>query len=56
MFRPTESSLRNIVFLNKNRTMDDFQRHICINVPSSETFRSYLVNSLGGINSGIEPG
>jgi hypothetical protein len=36
----TESCLRNIV-LNKNRTMDNVQRHnSCINIPSSQTFRS----------------
>jgi hypothetical protein len=37
-----ESSLQNIVFLNKNRTMDKVQEHkICINVPLSPTFRFY---------------
>jgi hypothetical protein len=35
----TESRLRNFV-LNKNRTMDNVQKHnICTNVPSSQTFR-----------------
>jgi hypothetical protein len=30
--------------LGKNRTMDSVQKHnICTNVPSSQTFRSYLV-------------
>jgi hypothetical protein len=30
-------------FLNKNRKMDNVQTHnICINVPSSQTSRSYL--------------
>jgi hypothetical protein len=29
--------------LNKNRTMDNFQKHnICINVPSSQNFRALL--------------
>jgi hypothetical protein len=45
----TESSLRNVVywkinrtvFLDKDRTMDNVQKHnSCINVPSSQTFRS----------------
>jgi hypothetical protein len=39
----TKSSLRNVVILTKNRTMDDDQKHnTCINVPSSQTFRPYL--------------
>jgi hypothetical protein len=47
----TESSLWNVVFCNINRkafldedrTMDNVQKHnICTNVPSSQTFRSYL--------------
>jgi hypothetical protein len=46
----TESSLRNVVswkinrtvFLYKDRTMDNVQKHnSCTNVPSSQTFRSY---------------
>jgi hypothetical protein len=37
----TESSLRNVVFLNKNRTVDNVQEHnIYINLPSSQSFRS----------------
>jgi hypothetical protein len=37
----TESGLRNVV-LNKNRTMDNVQKHnSCINMPPSQTFRSY---------------
>jgi hypothetical protein len=37
----TESCLRNVVFLNKSRTTDNVQKHdICVNVPSSQTFRS----------------
>jgi hypothetical protein len=32
----TKSSLQNVVFLNKNRTMDNVRKHnICINVPLS---------------------
>jgi hypothetical protein len=32
------------VFLDKDRTMDNVQKHnICTNVPSSQTFRSYLL-------------
>jgi hypothetical protein len=39
----TESSVRNVVFLNKDRTVHNLQKHyICINVASSETFRSHL--------------
>jgi hypothetical protein len=39
----TESSLRNLAFLNKNKMMDNVQKHnICINITSSLTFRSYL--------------
>jgi DNA-dependent RNA polymerase auxiliary subunit epsilon len=35
----TESRVRN-VFLNKNRTMDNVQKHnTCIDVPSAQTFR-----------------
>jgi hypothetical protein len=31
--------------LNKNRTMDNIQKHInCVNRPSSQTFRPYLHN------------
>jgi hypothetical protein len=38
----TESSLRNIVFLDKNKTVDTVQKHsICINIPLSQTFRSF---------------
>jgi hypothetical protein len=41
----TESSLRNVVFLNKNRTVANVQKHsICINVPLSQTVKSSLVN------------
>jgi hypothetical protein len=41
----TESSLRNVVFLHKGRTMDNGQQHnICTNAPSEQTFRSYLRN------------
>jgi hypothetical protein len=37
----TESSLWNVV-LNKNRMMDNFQKHNkYINIPSSQSFRSY---------------
>jgi hypothetical protein len=48
----TESNHRNIVFdnikrtvfLDEDRTMDNVQKHnICINVPSSQTFRSSLL-------------
>jgi hypothetical protein len=47
----TESSLWNVfcninrtVFFDKDRTMDNVQKHnICIVVPSSKTFRSYSV-------------
>jgi hypothetical protein len=40
----TESNIRNIVFLNKNRKMFNVQKHnICINVPWSQTFRSCLL-------------
>jgi hypothetical protein len=43
----TECTLRNAVFLNKNRTMDNVQKHnICINVSSSQTFRSYLKSQM----------
>jgi hypothetical protein len=39
----TESSLRNVVFWNINRTMDNVQEHnICTDVPSSQTFRSCI--------------
>jgi hypothetical protein len=44
----TEPSLRNVLkykqdgALDINMTMDNIQRHICTNVPSSENFRSYL--------------
>jgi hypothetical protein len=39
----TEFILQNIVFLNKNKTMGNFQKHnICVNVPLSQTLRSYL--------------
>jgi hypothetical protein len=39
----TESSLRNVMFMNKNRMMDNIQKYnIFINVPSSQTLRSYL--------------
>jgi hypothetical protein len=50
----TESSLRNVVFYNINRTvfldkdrmMDNIQKHsICSNVQSSQTFRSYELES-----------
>jgi hypothetical protein len=35
--------LRNVVFLNKDWTMDNVQKtNNCINMPSSQTFRSYL--------------
>jgi hypothetical protein len=38
-----ESNFRNLVFLNKNGMMDIVQKYnICINVPSSQTFRSYV--------------
>jgi hypothetical protein len=39
-----ESSLRNAVYiLNKNRTMDNVDKHNnCINILLSPTFRSYL--------------
>jgi hypothetical protein len=40
----TEFSLRNAVCLNKNMTMDNVQKHnVCINVPSSQNFRYYVV-------------
>jgi hypothetical protein len=40
----TKSSLRNVAFLYKNRTMDNVQKHnICITVPSSQTFRSTIL-------------
>jgi hypothetical protein len=36
----TESCLQNVVFLNKNRTMDNVQKHnICFNALSSQTFK-----------------
>jgi hypothetical protein len=39
----TESSLRNVAFLNKNRTMDNVQKYnVYANVPALQTFRSYL--------------
>jgi hypothetical protein len=35
--------INRTVFLDKARTMDNAQKHnICTNVPSSQTFRSYL--------------
>jgi hypothetical protein len=38
-----DNSVSEMLFLNKNRTMDDVhKRNICINVPSSQTFTSYL--------------
>jgi hypothetical protein len=38
-----EFSLRNVVFKIKNRTMGNVQKHKnCINVPLSQSFRSYL--------------
>jgi hypothetical protein len=41
----TEFSLRNIVFLDKDRTMDNVQKYnMCTNVPSSQTFTSYYKN------------
>jgi hypothetical protein len=41
----------NIVFLNKNRNMGNVQKHnICINVPSSQNFRSYCDNVLKFLN------
>jgi hypothetical protein len=37
----TESSLQNVVLLNKNRMMDNVhKRNNCINIPSSQTFIS----------------
>jgi hypothetical protein len=36
-------NINRTVFLDKNRTMDNVQKHnICINVPSSQTFGSYV--------------
>jgi hypothetical protein len=48
----TESSLRNVVFCNikrkvfldKDKRMDNVEKHIFTNVPSSQTFRSYLLS------------
>jgi hypothetical protein len=49
----TECNFRNVMFLNKNRTvfemrtMGNVQKHnICTNVLSSQTFKSYLCNGL----------
>jgi hypothetical protein len=37
-------NINTTVILDKNRTMDNVQKHnICINVPSSQTFRSHCV-------------
>jgi hypothetical protein len=47
----TEASLRNVVLKNKqygvldnDKKMDNVQKHICTNVSSSQTFRSYLAS------------
>jgi hypothetical protein len=51
----TEYNLRNAVFCNinrpvfldKDRTIDNVQKHnIRINIPSSQTFRSYFLQNL----------
>jgi hypothetical protein len=50
----TESRLRNVVFWNINRKMDNVQKHnVCINVPWSQMFRSYCTQfSLENIEKG----
>jgi hypothetical protein len=44
------------VFLDKDRTMDNVQQHnIFTNVPSSQTFRSYLLSTVAERLIGIFP-